>query len=256
MISRGGRLVLVKAVLSAIPTMSVFRMPSGVRRRLEGTMRRFFWRGTETTRGGALVAWPTVSRPVAHGGLGIRHLDDTNMALISKWVIRVMESYRDTVATLLREQYRHSLNWSVWENPRRKDSLFVAGLRGIFLMIRPFCKPQLGNGALFWFWEDDWSGHGQLGVVFPRLYALAPDTAATVWSMWNGAWTPTLPQALSDLRLADFMSLQVRLANLRPTKEITDAWRWRLSKFLARAIYASYENRSLLKLRCSYDDVG
>ena len=54
MISRGGRLVLVKAVLSAIPTyfMSVFRMPSGVRRRLKGTMRRFFWRGTETTRGG------------------------------------------------------------------------------------------------------------------------------------------------------------------------------------------------------------
>ena len=102
---------------------------------------------------------------------------------------------------------------------------------------RPFCKPQLGDGALFRFWEDNWSEHGQLGAVFPRLYALAPDTAATVRSMWTGAWTPTLPQALSDQRLADFMSLQVRLANLRPTEEIIDAWRWRHSSFSVRAVY-------------------
>ena len=62
--SRGGRLVLLKAVLSAIPIyfMSVFRMPAGVRRRLEGAMRLFFWRGPNPamTRGGALVAWSTV----------------------------------------------------------------------------------------------------------------------------------------------------------------------------------------------------
>ena len=55
--------------------------------------------------------------------------------------------------------------------------------------------------------------------------------------MWTGAWTPTLPQALSDQRLADFMSLQVRLANLRPTEEITDAWGWRYSSFSVRAVY-------------------
>ena len=199
MISRGGRLVLVKAVLSAIPTyfMSVFRMPSGVRHQLERTMRRFFWRGTDTTRGGALVAWSMVCRPVAHGRLGIRHLDHTNTALLSKWVIQ-LESCRDLVSTLLHEQYGHSLDRSIWANPWRGDSPFVASLRGIFPIIRPFCKPQLGDGALFWFWEDDWSGHGQLGAAFPRLYALAPDTTATVRSMWTGTWTPTLHQALFD----------------------------------------------------------
>ena len=97
MLSRGSRLVLVKAVLSAISTyfMLVFRMPSGVPRRLEGTMRSFFKRGTETTLGGALAALTTVCRPIAHGGLGIRHLDHTNTTLLSKWVIRVM-SRRET----------------------------------------------------------------------------------------------------------------------------------------------------------------
>ena len=53
LLSRGGRLVLVKVVLSANPTYSmlVFRMPAGVRRRLEGVMRSFFWRGADLARG-------------------------------------------------------------------------------------------------------------------------------------------------------------------------------------------------------------
>ena len=47
---RGGRLVLVKAVLSVIPTyfMSVFRMPAGVPHRIERAMRRFFSSGSDT----------------------------------------------------------------------------------------------------------------------------------------------------------------------------------------------------------------
>ena len=112
MLSQGGRLVLVKAVLSAILTyfMSVFRMPSGVRRRLEGTMRSFFGMGQRPRGGGALVAWTTVCWPVAYGVLGIHHLDHTNTALLSKWVIQVIDSTRDMVSTVLHEQYRHSLD--------------------------------------------------------------------------------------------------------------------------------------------------
>ena len=44
LLSRGGRLVMLKVVLSAIPTyfMSIFRMPVGLRRRLESVLRGFF----------------------------------------------------------------------------------------------------------------------------------------------------------------------------------------------------------------------
>ena len=44
LLSRGRRLIMLKAVLSAIPTyfMSIFRMPVGVQRRLEAVMRGFF----------------------------------------------------------------------------------------------------------------------------------------------------------------------------------------------------------------------
>ena len=40
----------------------------------------------------ALVAWETVCRPVSHGGLGIQSLQHTNLALLSKWVCRLLSS--------------------------------------------------------------------------------------------------------------------------------------------------------------------
>ena len=90
LMSRGGRLVLLKAVLAAIPTyfMSIFRLPCGVRKRLEQLMRRFFWCGSraEETRAVPLVAWETVCRPIEQGGLGVRQLQHTNTALLAKWV--------------------------------------------------------------------------------------------------------------------------------------------------------------------------
>ena len=48
LMSCGGRLILLKAVLAAIPIfyMSIFKMPASVKRRLEKTMRSFFWRGS------------------------------------------------------------------------------------------------------------------------------------------------------------------------------------------------------------------
>ena len=55
--------------------------------------------------GGGLVAWCTVCRFVAHGSLGVRHLQHTNMALLSKWVIRVMKPSNDMVSILLPEAY-------------------------------------------------------------------------------------------------------------------------------------------------------
>ena len=45
-------------------------------------------------------------RPVAHGDLGVRHLEQTNTALLSKWVIRVMKPFSDMVSMLI-----HSLFW-------------------------------------------------------------------------------------------------------------------------------------------------
>ena len=241
LLSRGGRLVLLKSVLAAIPIyyLSIFRIPAGVRRRLEKTMRTFFWRGSrpKESRGWALVAWTTVCQPVSQGGLGIRNLQHTNMALLTKWVCQMMQPSRDLVSVVLRDWYEHSLDWERWQTLRSGDSAFMASVRTCFPQVQRFLCPQLGEGKTFRFWEDNWSGHDRLGGIFPRLYALSMDSAVLVQRAWNGAWAPALPEALSDQRVAELLRLQELLANQCLSETTQDAWVWSGPTFTVQAAY-------------------
>ena len=110
--------------------MSIFMMPAGVRRRLERSMRSFLWRGSQPdeARGTTVVAWSTVFRPVTQGGLGIRHLLHTNMALLAKWVRRMMQPSGDLATVVLRDGYGSSLDWEMWRSPRRGNSAFMSSV--------------------------------------------------------------------------------------------------------------------------------
>ena len=81
--SKRGRLTLIEAVLSAIPTyyLSIFRLSSGVSKELEKIMRNFLWKGADRDGGDHLVSWKMVSRPKRKGGLGIGNLRSKNKAL-------------------------------------------------------------------------------------------------------------------------------------------------------------------------------
>ena len=104
-------------------------------------------------------------------------------------------------------------------------------------MVQSFFWPQLGDGTDFKFWEDDWLGQGRLADGFPSLYSLAPTPNITVRAAWTGDWTPPLPLALSDQRVADLLGLQSQLADIRPQVATRDAWVWRQSRFSAKATY-------------------
>nr|KAJ0222789.1 hypothetical protein LSAT_V11C200061880 [Lactuca sativa] len=73
-LSFGGRLTLIKSVLSNLPTyfMSLFVAPVGVIEKLERIKRRFLW-------GGSVIASKET------GGLGVGSLNAFNTALIVKW---------------------------------------------------------------------------------------------------------------------------------------------------------------------------
>ena len=150
LLSQWGRLVLLKAVLAAIPIyfMSIFRMPIGVRRRLDRSMRDFFWRGplNEESREMASVSWETLCRPMDQGGLGVQQLIHTNTALLSKWVSRILHPKSELVTSMSRDEYEHTLDWQLWQTPRRGDSAFLSSLRPTVQAVRPFFCPRLGLG--------------------------------------------------------------------------------------------------------------
>lgn len=72
-----GRRVLVRSVLSALPTfaMTVLKVPKKILKEIDKSRRRFLWaQEDELTGGKCKVAWEKVCAPVAQGGLGILDL--------------------------------------------------------------------------------------------------------------------------------------------------------------------------------------
>lgn len=75
-LSRAGRLVLIKSVLNCLPLyyISLFKIPRKVVKRLVNLQRAFFSSGQEGKKGIALVKWETIQKPKHLGGLGVDNL--------------------------------------------------------------------------------------------------------------------------------------------------------------------------------------
>ena len=82
-ISKGGRLTLIKSTLSNLPiyTMSLLRIPKGVKYKLEKIQQDFLWGGGNLDRKIHLVGWRTICTSKKGGGLGIRRLEILNRCL-------------------------------------------------------------------------------------------------------------------------------------------------------------------------------
>ncbi|GKA26341.1 putative RNA-directed DNA polymerase [Tanacetum coccineum] len=86
-ISFGGRLTLVKTVLSSLPLyfFSLFRAPASIIKKLESVRQRFFWGGNDESKKMAWVRWNVVLKKTKVGGLNIGSLKAFNWALLGKW---------------------------------------------------------------------------------------------------------------------------------------------------------------------------
>ena len=127
----------------------------------------------------------------------------------------------------------------------------MSSVQTCFPQVQRFFQPQLGDGETFRFWDDNWSGHGQLDRLFPRLYALSTDQGVVVRRAWNDAWVLPLPQALSDQRVAELISLQELLADRRLSEAAQDAWVWSGPSFTTRATYILLRAMRTRRIRSS-----
>ena len=88
-LSRGGRLTLIRSVLSSLPKyyLSLFKLPQGIADTLEKLMRDFLW-GGDNDSSCHLVRWEEVIKPKHKGGLEIGNLILRNKSLLVKWLWR------------------------------------------------------------------------------------------------------------------------------------------------------------------------
>ncbi|GJR14561.1 RNA-directed DNA polymerase, eukaryota [Tanacetum coccineum] len=86
-LSIGGRLTLIKFVLSSVPLyhMSIFKCPMGVLKILKSIRRNLFNGVANSDRNLSLIGWKNILASKKNGGLGVLSFFALNCALLFKW---------------------------------------------------------------------------------------------------------------------------------------------------------------------------
>jgi hypothetical protein len=180
LLSLGGRLVLINAVLSnmVLYMISFFQLPRGVLKRLDYFRSRFFWQGDCEKRKYRLAKWSVLCRPKDHGGLGIQDLQVKNRALLGKWLYKLLTE-EGIWQTLLKRKYIGSkaLSQVIW---KPGDSHFWAGLMETKKFFFPYGSFSIKDGSEIRFWEDKWLGNTTLREQYPALYNIVRHKSDTI----------------------------------------------------------------------------
>lgn len=157
MLSYGGRVTLVKAVLTVLPLhyMQALKLPKGVINQIDRVRRSFLWRGNETCRGiNCLVNWPTVCALKKNGGMGILDLEVQNDALLTKWLWKIDRDLGGLWAHTLATLYDITAASQLQENPNLLG--FVRSLCTLLPFYRISVMPDDTLPIVHW----KWTTHG------------------------------------------------------------------------------------------------
>ena len=114
-----------------------------------------------------LAKWDIMCQPKDQGGLGIHSLELKNIALLSKWLYRLLTT-NGTWQQLIRNKYigTKPLVQVQWKNG---DSHFWASLMKTKQEFLKFGTFIVKDGSQVRFWEDRWLGNITLQEHYPRL---------------------------------------------------------------------------------------
>lgn len=165
LLSFKGRLVLLNAVLDALPTyaMAAMELPPSVLRAIDALCRSFLWTASDKASGAqCLVAWGRVVRPKEEGWRGVCALPVQNRCLLMKllyhlhlrqdapWARRVWTELGRSLLTLAAASSLPGPHWS--------------SLDQLMPVYRAISRISIGDRCTTAFWLDSWLPGGALSV--------------------------------------------------------------------------------------------
>ncbi|CAJ2679133.1 unnamed protein product [Trifolium pratense] len=253
-LSFGGRLVLLKSVLTSLPvyTLSFFKAPSGTISSIESLFIKFFWGGCEDSRKISWVNWNSICLSKESGGLGVRCLREFSQALLGKWCWRMLVDREGLWFRVLAARYgieggrlrdggrRGSLWWR--EIARIRDGGSEPGGRWFQ---EPVVK-RVGDGSDTFFWTDPWVDEIPLCQRFGRLFELAETKSCMVaemfalgWGEGGEAWVWRRQlRAWEEEMLGECQSL---LLNIFLQAHSFDRWQWRPDPDTGYSVRGAYQ---------------
>jgi hypothetical protein len=191
-ISLGGRIVLINAVLNAIPifSLSFMKMPVSVVNKFVTIQRQFLWGGV---RGGNKTCW--VKWSIICKALGVRDVRLVNQSLLAKWRWRLLQPglplWKEVLVAKYGNHILHHVDYSNyripvsasnwWKDVCALDSVVVGKNWLVNSIVR-----RVGNGRSTFFWLSNWLGDAPLSLSFPRLYSLSNHRDSFVEELWVG----------------------------------------------------------------------
>ncbi|CAJ2670936.1 unnamed protein product [Trifolium pratense] len=195
-LSFGGRLVLLKSVLTSLPvySLSFFKAPSGTISAIESILIKFFWGGVRILgklrglTGKLFVCVRSI------WGLGVRQLKEFNLALLGKWCWRMLVDREGLWFRVLAGRYgvergrlcvggtRGSTWWRELASLRDGGGELDGGWFGGHI------SRKVGDGSDTFFWTDPWVDGTTLRERFGRLFDLAENKSASVAEMFMRGW--------------------------------------------------------------------
>jgi hypothetical protein len=238
-VSLGGRIVLINAVLSAIPVfyLSFMKMPVKVWKEVVKIQRSFLWGGLSKRSHTCWVKWDDICRPKKEGGLGIRDLRLVNSSLLAKWRWKLLshekEGWKDVIISKYGSEvigFRNlggcritglASNW--WRNvcTLDKDSNWFAEA-----VVK---RVGVGNRTLFW--KEVWIGDLTLQDRFPRIFNISEDKDNTISSLgfWERdvwRWAFNWRRALFEREVPMFADFSEVVQGFTPSDR-DDVWLWK-----------------------------
>ena len=243
-LSRAGRLTLIKSVLNSLPVyyLSMFKMPKSVALKIVRLQRRFFWGGSCRDKfGSPMVNWSHIQLPKELGGLGVGNILHKNLILLFKWWWRFSDSNDMLWKRILTSVYGiKGLKASSETFSRIKEGTWSQLMsndpdtRKIRSIVEQGMIIRLGNGNSVLFWHDQWCEIGPLKRTFPRLFALSlqknslismmGDWIEGIWA-WNLRWCRTLYEWEND----ELQTLKTLIEASRPNMDMDDGVYWKHS---------------------------
>ncbi|KAM6589756.1 hypothetical protein CsatA_012361 [Cannabis sativa] len=221
--SAGGREILIKAILQAVPNylMSIFQLPVATCDKLRSIILQFWWGTQNDKRKIAWVKWESVCQPKSKGGLGFKDIRLFNQAMVAKQVWRLLQSPDSLAARVLKQKYFPTL--SILEAKDRPGSshLWSSLVWGLELL-QSGMRKGVGDGQSVHAFRDPW-------LPRPRSFrpiSPAPSDDVMVSDLIgaNGVWDITL---LSNYFLR--MDMDVILGIPLGDGRCADWWCWHYS---------------------------
>jgi hypothetical protein len=156
--SKGSKTVLIDSCLSSLPMyiMGLYILPEGVHAAFDKELSRFFWQDRSGRQKYHMVKWADVCAPKDLGGIGIISSRHMNVALMLKWVWRILSDDGGLWLKLIKAKYLRGRPLLACD--RREGSQFWRALQDIKHEIRAGLSLSIGDGRGTMFWLDPWLG--------------------------------------------------------------------------------------------------